>query len=110
MLHFLIGLALCIWIAERVAHYCSEWRWRRQQRRYVRWLQGEDIRSGLPPWVTLSPPPPQPRARAPQRHLRHRRAVRRVRWCVAGNRPPLRRLWRLHQRVGLERTDRKIWL
>ena len=55
MLHFLIGLAVCIWIAERVTHYCSEWRWRRQQRRYVRWLQGEDIRSGLPPWVTPFP-------------------------------------------------------
>ena len=57
MLHFIIGTALCIWIAERVWHYCSEWRWRRQQRRYVRWLQGEDIRSGLPPWVTPSPLP-----------------------------------------------------
>jgi hypothetical protein len=57
MLHFLIGTAVCIWIAERVTHYWGEWRWRRQQRRYVRWLQGEDIRSGLPPWVKLSPKP-----------------------------------------------------
>jgi hypothetical protein len=61
MLHFLIGTAVCIWIAERVTHYWGEWRWRRQQRRYVRWLQGEDIRTGLPPWVTPLPsPPPQP--------------------------------------------------
>ena len=29
MLHFIIGTALCIWIAERVAHYCSEWRHRK---------------------------------------------------------------------------------
>jgi hypothetical protein len=29
MLHFLIGTALCIWIAERVTHYCSEWRHRK---------------------------------------------------------------------------------
>jgi hypothetical protein len=29
MLHFLIGLALCIWIAERVAHYWSEWQHRK---------------------------------------------------------------------------------
>ena len=69
MLHFIIGLAVCIWIAERVWHYCSEWRWRRQQRRYVRWLQGEDIRTGLPPWVTPFPKsatvtPPDPAGRA----------------------------------------------
>ena len=43
MLHFLIGAAICIWIAERVTHYWREWRWRRQQRRYVAWLrQGID--------------------------------------------------------------------
>jgi hypothetical protein len=29
MLHFLIGCALCIWIAERVAHYWGEWRHRK---------------------------------------------------------------------------------
>ena len=64
MLHFLLGLALCIWIGKRVTHYCSKWRWRRQQRRYVRWLQGEDIRTGLPPWVKLSPQPqPEPERR-----------------------------------------------
>ena len=57
MLHFVIGLALCIWIAERVWHYWIGWRWRRQQRRYVRWLKGEDIRTGLPPWVKLLPQP-----------------------------------------------------
>ena len=31
MLHFIIGLAVCIWIAERVAHYWREWRERRRQ-------------------------------------------------------------------------------
>ena len=29
MLHFLIGTALCIWIAERVVHYWSEWQHRK---------------------------------------------------------------------------------
>ena len=29
MLHFLIGLAVCIWIVERVTHYLSERRLRR---------------------------------------------------------------------------------
>ena len=32
MLHFLIGTALCIWIAERVTHYLSERRLRRASR------------------------------------------------------------------------------
>ena len=63
MLHFLIGTALCIWIGERLWHFCSEWRWRRQQRRYVRWLQGDDIRTGLPPWVTPSSLPQPERER-----------------------------------------------
>jgi hypothetical protein len=29
MLHFIIGLAVCIWIAERVAHYWIGWRHRK---------------------------------------------------------------------------------
>jgi len=33
MLHFLIGLALCIWIAERIAHYWSTWRLNRDVHR-----------------------------------------------------------------------------
>jgi hypothetical protein len=35
MLHFLIGTALCIWIAERVAHYWGE---RRHQKLVARML------------------------------------------------------------------------
>jgi len=47
MLHFLIGLALCIWIAERIAHY---WGPRRERRRQIR-----NMREGLPlacPWMS----------------------------------------------------------
>ena len=36
MLHFLIGTALCIWIAERVAHYWIGWRENRQLARALR--------------------------------------------------------------------------
>ena len=36
MLHFLIGTALCIWIAERVTHYVRPWRERRRQIRNMR--------------------------------------------------------------------------
>lgn len=31
MLHFVIGLAVCIWIAERVTHYIRSWREQRRQ-------------------------------------------------------------------------------
>lgn len=36
MLHFLIGLAVCIWIAERVAHYWMGWREDRQLARALK--------------------------------------------------------------------------
>ncbi len=76
MLHFLAAVALCLFIGERIVRYWSEWRWRRADRRYIRWLQGEDIRSGLPPWVTshktvrepevIQPSPPTPPKSAPK--------------------------------------------
>jgi hypothetical protein len=47
MLHFLIGLAVCIWIAERVTHLSAPWRERRRQI--------HNYREGLPlarPWLS----------------------------------------------------------
>jgi hypothetical protein len=37
MLHFLIGTAVCIWIAERAWHYASAWRLHRAARRSLQW-------------------------------------------------------------------------
>jgi hypothetical protein len=54
MLHFLVTLALCIFVGERGVHYWREWRWRRGQRQYARWLK--DGMAGAP-W---SPPPKTP--------------------------------------------------
>jgi hypothetical protein len=52
VLHFLIGVAVCIFIGERLWHYWSEWRFNRADRRYIRWLQGESVyRSGLAPFA-----------------------------------------------------------
>ena len=36
MLHFLIGIALCIWIAERIAHYWMGWRENRELTRALK--------------------------------------------------------------------------
>ena len=36
MLHFLIGAAVCIWIAERVVHYWIGWRENRELTRALR--------------------------------------------------------------------------
>jgi hypothetical protein len=51
MLHFLIGVAVCIWIVERVWRVLGPWREQRRQLRNLReglrlarpWLSGEDI-------------------------------------------------------------------
>jgi len=37
MLHFLAGLALCIFIGERLVHYISAWRLHRAVRRSLQW-------------------------------------------------------------------------
>jgi hypothetical protein len=51
MLHFLIGTALCIWIAERIAHYMHERRMRKLDREYIAWLRPrmEDSKPAAPP-------------------------------------------------------------
>lgn len=67
MLHFLLGLALCIFIGERLWHYVSAWRLHRAQRRYM---------------AALYPPPPRQRASAlapvyePEQRSADRRALK----------------------------------
>jgi len=52
MLHFLIGTALCIWIAERVWHYWSAIKLNRDVRRSL----------SYPPPVETTMPAPRPPA------------------------------------------------
>ena len=47
MLHFLIGLAVCIWIAERIAHYWREWRHRKLVARMLSTTSSPATEQGL---------------------------------------------------------------
>jgi hypothetical protein len=53
MLHFLISVAVCLFIGERLVHYWSAYRQRRDERRYM---------------ALLYPPPPPP-PKAPRRRF-----------------------------------------
>jgi hypothetical protein len=57
VLHFLIGVAVCIWIAERVARFLEH---RRQKRNYKRGMAMLNV-----PLVPLQDWPPQPSAPSP---------------------------------------------
>jgi hypothetical protein len=48
MLHFIIGLAVCIWIAERVTHY---WIWWRENRELTRALRTPKAPSEPSGWL-----------------------------------------------------------
>lgn len=41
MLHFIIGLAVCIWIVERIVHLSAPWRERRRVAREIREINAD---------------------------------------------------------------------
>ena len=53
MLHFLLGLALCIFIGERLWHYASAWRLHRAVRRSLQWPPPPPIEP-TPVWLAAA--------------------------------------------------------